>query len=216
LKYWTKPDIGCFIGTADEGGTLDKELTDKELQFLMPWSWRRNARSLRRTIHGLPRLPGARREHGIEAHDRERFVLKLESTSSEMIQGVSLVTDVDIRVAGTPYKHGMTIFFGPEANPELEARPNFLSQGTIRNPDGHAILFECRTREGMLWVWNVWEYYSQGARIVLSHSMYSGILVEELPNGYRYRCNEGRDDDDYDDLVFRIERMGEIPPPQKS
>lgn len=41
---------------------------------------------------------------------------------------------------------------------------------------------------------------------------FAGMLVEELLNGYRYRCNEGRDDDDYDDLVFRIERTGIVEP----
>jgi len=36
------------------------------------------------------------------------------------------------------------------------------------------------------------------------------MIGEKLSNGFRYRCNEGRDDDDYDDLIFRIETTGTV------
>lgn len=31
------------------------------------------------------------------------------------------------------------------------------------------------------------------------------LLVEEIPTGRRYHCNDGDPDDDLDDLVFRVE-----------
>jgi hypothetical protein len=33
------------------------------------------------------------------------------------------------------------------------------------------------------------------------------MIVEALPNGRRYRCNDGFADDDFDDLIFRLERV---------
>jgi len=85
----------------------------------------------------------------------------------------------------------------------------------IYDPQNPECTLACLTREGMLWVWSVWDYRPQGVRAVLSQRMYSGMLVEELPTGFRYRCNEGRDDDDYDDLIFRIERIDFYRPSQK-
>ena len=35
----------------------------------------------------------------------------------------------------------------------------------------------------------------------------AAMIVEELPNGRRYRCNDGHPDDDFNDIVFRIERI---------
>ena len=41
------------------------------------------------------------------------------------------------------------------------------------------------------------------------HSGHNGaaMIVEPLPNGRRYRCNDGFADDDFDDIVFRLERV---------
>jgi hypothetical protein len=34
------------------------------------------------------------------------------------------------------------------------------------------------------------------------------MIIEQLPNdGRRYHCNDGEPDEDFDDLVFRIERV---------
>jgi hypothetical protein len=76
------------------------------------------------------------------------------------------------------------------------------------------------SKEGTLFVFNVWDYRPhevvEPPGSVASHQNFAGMLVEELPNGNRYRCNEGRDDDDYDDLVFRIVRTGIEEPPRQS
>ena len=39
------------------------------------------------------------------------------------------------------------------------------------------------------------------------HARHNGaaMIVELLPNGRRYRCNDGLPDDDFDDLIFRVE-----------
>lgn len=51
---------------------------------------------------------------------------------------------------------------------------------------------------------NVWDV---GDGVI--HSWHNGaaMIVEQLPSGRRYRCNDGFADDDFDDIVFRLERV---------
>jgi hypothetical protein len=51
---------------------------------------------------------------------------------------------------------------------------------------------------------NVWDV---GDGVI--HSWHNGaaMIVEPLPNGRRYRCNDGLADDDFDDIVFHLERL---------
>ena len=52
------------------------------------------------------------------------------------------------------------------------------------------------------YVKNVWDV---GDGVM--HSWHNGaaMIIEETLTGRRYRCNDGRPDDDFDDLIFRIE-----------
>jgi hypothetical protein len=65
------------------------------------------------------------------------------------------------------------------------------------------IMVECRTKDGLLHVYNIWDN-GQGSR---SLSWSSGMLVEELPNGRRYHCNDVGFETDFTKLIFRIERV---------
>ena len=65
------------------------------------------------------------------------------------------------------------------------------------------ILIECRTRCGLLHLYNMWDKGT--GRESLSWT--SGMLVEELPNGRRYRCSDIGIETEFDRLVFRLERV---------
>jgi hypothetical protein len=66
--------------------------------------------------------------------------------------------------------------------------------------------FEFQVSRGVLEIEirNVWDV---GDGVM--HSWHNGgaMLVEEVPGGRCYRCNDGFPDDDLDDVVFRIERI---------
>lgn len=51
-------------------------------------------------------------------------------------------------------------------------------------------------------VYNIWSFESK-----IIHSRHNGaaMYIEELPNGKRYYCNDGHPDDNFDDIVFRLE-----------
>ncbi len=173
----------------------DKEFTDKELEYLVPYTLSRRGEKTDRVRWNPPRLPEARQQHGIQAKDGEMFLLVFEDVNSDWEQFATLATDWTISVDGSVYKRAVMIPF-EETHSE------------------HRI--HCRTKEGILWVWNSYQYRgTQGELIRWSCESFAGMLVEELPNGYRYRCNEGEDDDDYDDLIFRIERTGKVELPRR-
>jgi len=172
-----------------------KVFTEEELEHLVPYTWRRRGNAVDRTRWNPPRVKGACQQHGIPVKDSEVVSLVFEDATSDWEQLVHLESDVETLVDARPYKRGVLI-------------PYDLRHAKHR--------VACRTSEGKLWVWNVWQYRGpQGELRLESCENFAGMLVEELPNGYRYRCNEGRDDDDYDDLIFRIERTGVVEPPRR-
>lgn len=65
------------------------------------------------------------------------------------------------------------------------------------------VLVECRTRNGLLHLYNIWDK-GNGRE---SQSWTSGMLVEELPTGRRYFCNDIGIETSFTKLIFRVERV---------
>jgi hypothetical protein len=57
---------------------------------------------------------------------------------------------------------------------------------------------------GLLRVYNVW--MEEGNQSMQSQAWSSGMLIEPLERGRRYRCNDIGFDTDFDRIVFRLER----------
>ncbi len=170
-----------------------KRLTKDELRYLLPHHFSAKRVKFPQRINSLPRLPNAKIEDEITIQNGERLRLVFESVNSDWAQGVQLETGDLIVVGKIPYKRGVIIFYDPN---------HFETD------------IACYSPKGLLWVWNVWDFrphaVAEPPGSVMSHSNYCGMIVEQIPNGFRYRCNEGRDDDDFDDLTFRVERTGKI------
>jgi len=58
-------------------------------------------------------------------------------------------------------------------------------------------------------VWNFWEQETciGSGKMKNAWTYGAAMIVEELPNGRRYRCNDWEPDEDFDDLIFRIELL---------
>jgi len=65
------------------------------------------------------------------------------------------------------------------------------------------VLIECHTSDKRVHLYNIWDK-GNGQE---SQAWTSGMLVEELLNGKRYRCNDIGFDTDFTKLIFRIERI---------
>jgi hypothetical protein len=74
-----------------------------------------------------------------------------------------------------------------------------------QSKDWDTVEFEIVGDGSVLEVRNAWDC---GNGVVESWHNGAAMIVEELPNGRRYRCNDGFADEDFDDIVFRLERIG--------
>ncbi len=105
-----------------------------------------------------------------------------ESTSSAMKQGLRLSTDEGIKIDGEIFP-GVKLWYHNSPS---------------------TVVCECMSSDGLLSVYNVWE--DELGRC-FSQSWSSGMLVEDLPRGRRYSCNDFGLDTSFDKLVFRIETL---------
>ncbi|MFW6118699.1 MAG: hypothetical protein ACOC7S_00025 [Planctomycetota bacterium] len=114
----------------------------------------------------------------IETGKHHLVVLAFESTSSPWLQGVHVESDGGLRFK-KKRSDKLVIW---EGIPEDEAR------------------IECQPGSTVC-VWNVWDT-GDG----VTHAGHGGaaMIVEEVDEGYRCRCNDGHVDEDFDDLVFTI------------
>ncbi len=66
---------------------------------------------------------------------------------------------------------------------------------------------ECSSDEGYLSVYNIFERDEQGIMRRNSQMAYSGMILEQKGNIYRYYCNDTGKNTDFDKLVFEIELL---------
>jgi len=110
-----------------------------------------------------------------------RVKVVFEQTNSKWRQGIALTTSGTFEIAGQKIKRGLALW-QDTAPQETE--------------------FVVNSESGTLDVENTWDV---GDGITeLGHNG-AAMIVEEIPNGRRYRCNDGEPDDDFDDLIFRLE-----------
>ena len=75
-----------------------------------------------------------------------------------------------------------------------------------RDTAPEVVEFHIEGKVSFIEIKNVWDV---GDGVIHSWHNCAAMIVEELPNGRRYRCNDGYADDDFDDIVFRVERVSE-------
>jgi hypothetical protein len=113
--------------------------------------------------------------------DGERLVLVFESVHSPWRQGVWMMTRGHLVI-------------NEQASPGMDV---WQDTAPVEVP------IECRTDSGVLLLYNIYERNGQRN----SQAWTSGMLIEDIPNGRRYRCNDFGLETDFDKLVFRIERQ---------
>jgi hypothetical protein len=119
----------------------------------------------------------------VPIQDGERLRIIFESVSSPWRQGVWLATDNGITVNNRLCKS--VDLWTDTAPKEVE--------------------IVCHASDGKLVLYNIWDENEGVGKESQSHT--SGMRVEELRNGYRYRCNDFGIDTEFDKLVFRLERV---------
>ena len=119
----------------------------------------------------------------LDVTDGEEIQLVFESINSTWRQGVWLSTD-----------KGITI------NNELCPSADLWMDNSPKE-----VICICHTKSGFLSVYNIWDENDGYGR--QSQAYTSGMLIEELPNGRRYHCNDFGFEPKFDNINFRIERI---------
>ncbi len=109
--------------------------------------------------------------------------LVFEACNGEWRQGVALRFEGKFKVNGQIIRRAIVLWHGtapPRVELEVIGKPSTIE------------------------VKNVWDV---GDGVI--HSWHNGaaMIVEPIADGRRYRCNDGFADDDFDDIVFRLERV---------
>lgn len=117
----------------------------------------------------------------LQVNDGQKIRVTFESAHGEWRQGIHLSTDGTFEVNN-------------QASTEI-----VLWQDTAP----HEVVLKVHSKTGECLVMNAWD---TGNGLMQRGHNGAAMIVEELPNGRRYRCNDGFADDDFDDIVFRLER----------
>jgi len=136
----------------------------------------------------------------------EKLKISIESTNSEYIQGVSIDVTGSCEVQGKIFKKGKGV------------KMIFWEDGELIDPKN--IEITVFTKIAYVWVQNIWEMTTSyllrnaaGERVVKESKMIdaghngAAMRVEEIPNGRRYYCNDGHPDENFDDIVFSIQKV---------
>lgn len=119
-------------------------------------------------------------------HGSKRLKVVFESVGSDWLQAILLGSRADLPIEINGQRGTSFELWADTAPPE--------------------VYVGCEPREEQVVVQNAWDTGSGSTNFGMGAA---GMIVEELPNGRRYRCNDAYPDDDFDDLVFRIERITE-------
>jgi hypothetical protein len=110
----------------------------------------------------------------------DRFRVVFEGADSEWRQAIVLKSRGPMLLAGLPVRSPVVLWFG------MTRAVHLVMEG-----------------DGELTVMNGWD---SGRGVLESGRDGAAMIVDETPARRRYRCNDGYPDDDFNDLVFRIER----------
>ena len=118
------------------------------------------------------------------------LIITFESTKSKKIQGISVDITGKCELEGELFDKGKgvnMIFWEDTAPKSLELK-----------------VF---TKQDYVFVQNIWESISlTGNRCVDYGHFGAAMIIEEIENGRRYRCNDWEPDEDFDDIIFTVQK----------
>lgn len=133
------------------------------------------------TLHWADKFPVA---------SGDTLVISIEKTNSEYRQGLTIDITGTCEMDGELFKKGkgVKMLFWEDTAPKQFEMTVFTKQAFVA-------------------VQNVWEGTgNMGRKYVDSGHHGAAMIVEEIENGRRYRCNDGHPDENFDDIVFTVQR----------
>lgn len=128
----------------------------------------------------------------VPAMFNERFLVTIEETNSILIQGIGLSGDIE--VFGQKGKRSMILesfSIPPDQRARVRSKLPFEFEVISKSKKGFITIYNMAIEDGR----QEWWVYA------------CGMIKEEIENGFRYRCNDKQPNDDFNDIVFKIERI---------
>lgn len=136
----------------------------------------------------------------------DTLLIDIVSTNSDFLQGISIGIFGSCEMEGKVYKNGKRI------NVLIWEEKQKAKQ---------KIEVKVFSKNGFVYIKNIWE---QNNKYLVSdeygnpvekfsksvESWHSGaaMIIEEANGGKRYFCNDGKNDSDFDDIIFTIKNLG--------
>jgi len=148
-------------------------------------------------LHSFDRFP---------VHNGDALKISIESTNNQRPQGLVVDITGSCEMGGEIFKQGKGV--------------RMFFWGDAEHTDRKNIEIKDFTKLDNVIIYNVWKkknHYLMSApdgkpmqKESSSVEYWHGgaaMIIEEIPNGRRYRCNDGTPDDDFNDIVFSIQRI---------
>ncbi len=123
--------------------------------------------------------------------NNEKLLIQIKETNSESRQGLSVDITGSCECENEIYKKGkgINMIFWEDTAPKN-------------------IVLTIFTKENFVWIKNIWESYSlTGYPSTDSGNNGAAMIVEEIENGKLYKCNDGYPDEDFNDIIFAVQKI---------
>ena len=122
-------------------------------------------------------------------NDNDKLIITLEKVNSEWEQGVGLSFKGTFEVEGQIFENKISFWKGDA-------------------PDQIQIVVHPEKGSSSILVKNLWQNTDHlGNKFINSGVNGAAMIIKEVPNGRRYYCNDGHPDDNFDDIVFSIQKV---------
>jgi hypothetical protein len=150
--------------------------------------------------------------------NQDKLIISIEKTNSIYTQGVGIDIYGSCKFLNERYSKGKHVFM------------RFWEDAEGYNPK--SIDLQVFTKESYVFVYNIWEMdiceesritegkttlkqlekgkkvpcYVGSTEWLKGQGNGAAMYAESIPNGKRYFCNDGNEDDDFDDIIFTVQR----------
>ncbi len=127
--------------------------------------------------------------------DGDHLLITFEKTNSEWRQGIGLRVFGFFEINGNPFPDRVILW--EDTSPKTQIITIHQDQTKRKQP-------KRLPQKGLLGIKNIWD---PGTGSVESWYGGAAMIVEEIESGRRYRCNDGHPDENFDDIVFTVQRV---------
>jgi len=133
------------------------------------------------------------------------------------------VLQLSIENTNSKYRQGFAIDITGhcEINGEIRKKGKRVMMVFWEDTMPNQVKLKVFTKEGFVAVKNIWEETGsclsitqtgenvyRDTQVMISWIRGAAMIVEEIKNGKRYRCNDGDPDEDFDDIIFTVQNLG--------